>query len=65
MDTALHFHTTRIEVLGIHQVKQLCQRLIDFSQWFTVMPLPDDVWEIEIKKENLNLVQSWISPGHK
>lgn len=25
---------------------------VEMSQWFTVTPLPDDEWEIEVKTEN-------------
>ncbi len=44
--------------------------LVHASQWFSVMPLPRDRWEIEVKVENRELVQSlckalhieWVDP---
>jgi len=34
--------TARIEVIGLNRVQGLCDRLIAASQWFSVLPLPDD-----------------------
>jgi|GEM_PF-2969553 len=51
--------TARIEVIGMTRVQCLCDRLIAASQWFSVLPLPDDGWEIEVKEENLERLLGW------
>lgn len=51
--------TARIEVIGLIRVQGLCDRLIAASQWFSVLPLPDDGWEIEVKEENLERLLGW------
>lgn len=51
--------TTTIRVTGETNMKSLCGKLIRASQWFGVLPLPDDRWEIAVKEENYNLIQGW------
>lgn len=51
--------TARIEVVGFKRVQSLCELLIAASQWFSVLPLPDDGWEIEVKEENLERLLGW------
>lgn len=33
--------------------------LVQASQWFSILPLPDDHWEITVKDENEGRLHSW------
>ncbi len=35
--------------------------LVSSSQWFSVLPLPDDCWEITVKEENEGRLKAWCS----
>ena len=37
----------------------VCNRLVTASQWFSVLPLPEDLWEITGKKENEGRLKEW------
>jgi len=39
----------------------VCTRLVSSSQWFSVLPLPDDLWEITVKEENEARLQAWCA----
>jgi hypothetical protein len=36
-------------------------RLVSSSQWFSMLPLPDDHWEITVKKENEGRLKAWCA----
>tara|TARA_R110002049_G_scaffold30888_1_gene105510 strand:+ start:1016 stop:1213 length:198 start_codon:yes stop_codon:yes gene_type:complete len=46
---------------GEPNVSSLCEKLIMASQWFCVLPLPNDSWEIEVKLENAEILNAWIA----
>ena len=52
MTADFNMRTTHRTVDGEANVKSLCSELISASQWFSVLPLPDDKWEISVKEEN-------------
>ena len=56
---ALHFKTERISIFGQARLRAVCDQLIEWSQWFSIMPMPEDEWEIEVKIENAERVRSW------
>lgn len=35
--------------------------LVQASQWFSILPLPDDHWEITVKEENERRLHSWCA----
>jgi len=37
----------------------LCSQLISSSQWFSVLPLPGDHWEVTVKEENEARLRAW------
>ena len=59
MERELHFKTERVSVFGEAPLRAVCDQLIEWSQWFIVMPMPDDEWEVEVKVENVERVRSW------
>lgn len=58
MEQKLDFKIDRIRLFGESRLRTLCDQLISWSQWFSVMPLPDDEWEIEVRIENAARVRS-------
>lgn len=60
MTAEFDMRTTTIKLSGEANVSSLCGKLITASQWFSVLPLPDDSWEIEVKNENAERLQAWI-----
>ncbi|WP_221306164.1 hypothetical protein, partial [Prosthecobacter vanneervenii] len=54
-----HFRTVQATLCGETRAMALCGLLVHASQWFSVMPLPDDQWEVCVKKENEDLLHSW------
>lgn len=50
----MNFKTTKFIVTGEINLRQLVTIIITASQWFAVMPLPDDQWQVEVKEENAN-----------
>lgn len=40
--------------------RRVVSRLITCSQWFEVLPLPDDEWKITVKKENLTTLDRLV-----
>lgn len=46
---------------GEANVSSLCEKLIIASQYFCVLPLPGDNWEIEVKRENAEILNAWIA----
>jgi len=35
--------------------------MVSSSQWFSVLPLPDDHWEITVKVENEARLRAWCA----
>ncbi len=56
-----HFHTANATLRGAPCMMGLCCLLVHASQWFSVLPLPDDQWEVCVKKENEDLLHSWCA----
>lgn len=50
--------TCRFTLGGEAQAMLITSALVHASQWFSVLPLPCDRWEIEVKEENRELVRS-------
>lgn len=46
-------------IAGESNARMISARLIDASQWFSVLPLPHDKWEIEVKEENSAMLSLW------
>lgn len=61
MNTSNLLQIVKVRVSGQPSVHKLCNLLIGASQWFAVVPLPDDEWEIEVKSENLNRLCHWVA----
>lgn len=53
------YRTASITLCGEARAKAVCSLLIISSQWFSVLPLPDDLWEITVKEENEARLQAW------
>lgn len=34
--------------------------LFDTSRWFQITPLPDDLFEVVVKKENQHFIDAWL-----
>lgn len=49
-----------IEVTGEDRAAMLAARIIKHSQWVEVTPLPDDLFEITVKKENARLLSEHV-----
>jgi hypothetical protein len=45
------------------QAKEVCQQLIDCGQSYSAMPLPYDIWDIEVKDEGHPLPAPISSSG--
>jgi len=61
----IHFpsglRTASVTLCGESRAKAISSRLIGASQWFSVLPLPDDLWEITVKEENEARLQAWCA----
>lgn len=51
-------HIVRIPVDGRDRMRMLSLLLIQRSAWFSVTPLPDDLWSVAVKPENSEWVRS-------
>lgn len=51
--------TSTITLRGESQTMVMSSLLVQASQWFSILPLPDDQWEITVKEENEGRLQSW------
>lgn len=49
-----------IEVTGEARAAMVAARIIKHSQWVEVTPLPDDLFEITVKKENARLLDESV-----
>ena len=56
------FRTASVTLCGEARAMEVAIRLVSASQWFSVLPLPDDHWEITVKKENESHLQTWCVP---
>ena len=56
--------TSRFILRGESQAILISSALVHASQWFSVLPLPHDRWEIEVKAENRELVRSLCDTLH-
>lgn len=45
------FKTSAITISSQKYLEKMVTMLILHSQWFAVMPLPDDEWELSVKNE--------------
>lgn len=52
------FKTKTIVVKKEENIRNLIYFLM--GQWFAVMPLPDDEWEVSVKKENYGRVVDFL-----
>ena len=59
MNATDHLRTARISLRGESQTMIVCNRLVMASQWFSVLPLPDDLWVITVKQENEGRLKAW------
>lgn len=48
--------TAACTIAGEKRLRAFVSLLIDASQWFVVTPLPDDLWQIEVKIENATML---------
>jgi hypothetical protein len=46
------FDTVGYEAQSESECREIVLRLIVWSQWFEVTPMPDDKWDIAVKPEN-------------
>lgn len=51
-------HREQLKSTG--ELKAMLDLLVRASCSFAVIPLPDDVWEVEVKKENARQLQDWV-----
>jgi hypothetical protein len=58
----MSIHTGRVH--STVECHQAVTRLVHASQWFSVLPLPDDHFEITVKKENKDMLNGIIRLGH-
>lgn len=63
--TAIPIHkeilrSCRARLKGSVELHKLLLRIVEASQWFEAMPLPDDCWEVEMKAENAKQLQDWV-----
>ena len=61
MTTEFKMRTMTTTLSSEAKVRSLCGKLITASQWFSVLPLPNDRWEVEVKSENDAHLQTWLS----
>lgn len=61
MNHQLNFNTDCIRISGGQSVQSVCAQMIAWSQWFSVMPLPDDEWEVAVRPENAERVRNLVS----
>lgn len=55
------FRSAGIILFGEARAMAMCSRLVSSSQWFSVLPLPDDHWEITVKEENEVRLRVWCA----
>ena len=55
------FRSAGITLCGEERAMGMCSWLVSASQWFSVLPLPDDQWEITVKEENEARIQAWCA----
>lgn len=53
--------TASITLGGESRALAVCSKLVNASQWFSVLPLPDDHWEITVKEENEARLRAWCA----
>ena len=58
------FKTCRFTLHGESQAMLISSALVHASQWFSVLPLTCDEWEVEVKIENQELVRSLCEALH-
>ena len=61
MYVAPDLRTVSITLCGESHAKAISAVLVSSSQWFSVLPLPDDRWEITMKEENKVQLKMWCS----
>ena len=54
------FRGRRFIVIGDSGITEVVQHLINISQWFVVMPLPDSQWRLIVKLENGTALAEYI-----
>ncbi|MBN8420644.1 MAG: hypothetical protein J0L73_17130 [Verrucomicrobia bacterium] len=65
MYTSSSLRTASITLSGESQAMAACSRLVSSSQWFSVLPLPDDHWEITVKVENEARLRAWCAAAQE
>ena len=53
--------TSSVTLRGESQAMVMSNLLVSSSQWFSVLPLPDDRWEVTVKQENEGRLQAWCN----
>ncbi len=53
--------TSSVTLRGESQAMVMSNLLVSSSQWFNVLPLPDDRWEVTVKQENEGRLQAWCN----
>jgi len=61
MSISSGLRTASITLCGESRAMAACRRLVSSSQWFSVLPLPDDHWEITVKEENEARLRAWCA----
>ena len=64
MTLPAQFKTSRFTLRGESQAMLISSALVHASQWFSVLPLACDGWEVEVKIENHELVRSLCEALH-
>jgi hypothetical protein len=61
MYVSSELRTSSITLFGESQTMVMSNLLVQASQWFSILPLPDDKWEITVKEENERRLHSWCA----
>lgn len=57
----MNIRTTRQELFGENRARKVINDLVTSSQWFEVMPYPNDLWIITVKAENESMLRRLIA----
>jgi len=60
MTNPYSFRVAKIVITSEATVRKLCDELLKQSQWFSVLPMPDDAWELTVKEENQARLHGWL-----
>lgn len=54
--------TVRAVLEGQQAAAKIAQELVQASVWFEITPLPDDWWEVRVKRSDKDTLKALIPP---